>query len=177
MKKASCVLCLWKLKVFLYKYEFVIKLYLQLHTHTITTITLPITKKIIYLITLVIKKCLEVLYFLVEKKKKKSINLRYLKRINYISIIYKKYTTPHTLSKIKTPLSTEVYINHFHSLIKKWVWKSVNDPSAGSPTETLLRLLLPLNDKVYLTSQKSIKFWQARITSLQSMRFTGTFNR
>jgi hypothetical protein len=25
----------------------------------------------------------------------------------------------------------------------------VNDPSAGSPTETLLRLLLPLNDKVY----------------------------
>ena len=25
---------------------------------------------------------------------------------------------------------------------------SVNDPSAGSPTETLLRLLLPLDDKV-----------------------------
>ena len=29
----------------------------------------------------------------------------------------------------------------------------VNDPSAGSPTETLLRLLLPLNDKVYSTFQ------------------------
>ena len=28
----------------------------------------------------------------------------------------------------------------------------VNDPSAGSPTETLLRLLLPLSDKVYKTS-------------------------
>ena len=27
-----------------------------------------------------------------------------------------------------------------------------NDPSAGSPTETLLRLLLPLSDKVYITS-------------------------
>lgn len=26
--------------------------------------------------------------------------------------------------------------------------KPVNDPSAGSPTETLLRLLLPLNDRV-----------------------------
>jgi hypothetical protein len=26
--------------------------------------------------------------------------------------------------------------------------KLVNDPSAGSPTETLLRLLLPLNDQV-----------------------------
>jgi hypothetical protein len=29
----------------------------------------------------------------------------------------------------------------------------VNDPSAGSPTETLLRLLLPLSDKVYITSR------------------------
>ena len=29
-----------------------------------------------------------------------------------------------------------------------------NDPSAGSPTETLLRLLLPLNDKVYSTFRK-----------------------
>jgi hypothetical protein len=28
-----------------------------------------------------------------------------------------------------------------------------NDPSAGSPTETLLRLLLPLDDRVWITSQ------------------------
>ena len=28
-----------------------------------------------------------------------------------------------------------------------------NDPSAGSPTETLLRLHLPLNDKVKITSR------------------------
>jgi hypothetical protein len=27
----------------------------------------------------------------------------------------------------------------------------INDPSAGSPTETLLRLLLPLNDQVWTT--------------------------
>ena len=34
-----------------------------------------------------------------------------------------------------------------------WIWKiRVNDPSAGSPTETLLRLLLPLSDKVHETS-------------------------
>jgi hypothetical protein len=33
--------------------------------------------------------------------------------------------------------------------------KCVNDPSAGSPTETLLRLLLPLSDKVYLTFHTS----------------------
>lgn len=29
----------------------------------------------------------------------------------------------------------------------------VNDPSAGSPTETLLRLLLPLNDQVWTSFQ------------------------
>ena len=29
-----------------------------------------------------------------------------------------------------------------------------NDPSAGSPTETLLRLLLPLNDQVWSTSRR-----------------------
>ena len=33
-------------------------------------------------------------------------------------------------------------------------WIHVNDPSAGSPTETLLRLLLPLNDKVQATSRR-----------------------
>lgn len=32
------------------------------------------------------------------------------------------------------------------------VLKRVNDPSAGSPTETLLRLLLPLSVKVHKTS-------------------------
>jgi hypothetical protein len=30
----------------------------------------------------------------------------------------------------------------------KRVLARVNDPSAGSPTETLLRLLLPLNEQV-----------------------------
>ena len=30
---------------------------------------------------------------------------------------------------------------------------NVNDPSAGSPTETLLRLLLPLNEPVWSSSQ------------------------
>ena len=46
-------------------------------------------------------------------------------------------------------------------------WISVNDPSAGSPTETLLRLLLPLSDKVYLTFRDTT---QGRA---QSERFTG----
>lgn len=37
---------------------------------------------------------------------------------------------------------------------KAYARDNVNDPSAGSPTETLLRLLLPLNDQVWSTSQQ-----------------------
>ena len=37
-----------------------------------------------------------------------------------------------------------------HKRNAQWfVWMRANDPSAGSPTETLLRLLLPLSDKVH----------------------------
>ena len=39
-----------------------------------------------------------------------------------------------------TYLFKEIYVSK--------VWMRGNDPSAGSPTETLLRLHLPLNDKV-----------------------------
>ena len=38
----------------------------------------------------------------------------------------------------------------------EWIWMRANDPSAGSPTETLLRLLLPLSDKVYSTLREDI---------------------
>ena len=34
---------------------------------------------------------------------------------------------------------------------------SANDPSAGSPTETLLRLLLPLSDKVHKTFRCNVR--------------------
>ncbi|KAK8670603.1 hypothetical protein V6N13_037221 [Hibiscus sabdariffa] len=50
-----------------------------------------------------------------------------------------------------------------------------NDPSAGSPTETLLRLLLPLNDKVQWTSCDVAGSEPA--TSPRSEHFTGPFNR
>ena len=36
-----------------------------------------------------------------------------------------------------------------HSSIVATIAAGVNDPSAGSPTEALLRLVLPLSDKVY----------------------------
>ena len=49
-----------------------------------------------------------------------------------------------------------------------------NDPSAGSPTETLLRLLLPLNDKVQWTSRDVAG--GELLTSPRSEHFTGPFN-
>lgn len=50
-----------------------------------------------------------------------------------------------------------------------------NDPSAGSPTETLLRLLLPLNDKVQWTSRDVAG--SGPPASARSEHFTGPFNR
>lgn len=50
-----------------------------------------------------------------------------------------------------------------------------NDPSAGSPTETLLRLLLPLNDKVQWTSRDVASGGPP--ASPRSEHFTGPFNR
>ena len=52
---------------------------------------------------------------------------------------------------------------------------AVTDPSAGSPTETLLRLLLPLNDKVWAASRGIAA---GEPTALpQSGDLTGSFNR
>ena len=39
-----------------------------------------------------------------------------------------------------------------------------NDPSAGSPTETLLRLLLPLNDQVCASFQNYLKETQQKVS-------------
>ncbi|PHT25548.1 Protein TAR1 [Capsicum baccatum] len=50
-----------------------------------------------------------------------------------------------------------------------------NDPSEGSPTKTLLRLVLPLNDKVQWTSRDVAGSEQP--TSPRSKHFTGSFNR
>lgn len=52
----------------------------------------------------------------------------------------------------KSDHSTTKWFVQIRYVLKKGVVCSFfcvcNDPSAGSPTETLLRLLLPLNDKV-----------------------------
>ena len=50
----------------------------------------------------------------------------------------------------------------------------VNDPSAGSPTETLLRLLLPLNDQVWSPSRMNT---EVSNSAQQSRELTKPFNR
>jgi hypothetical protein len=52
---------------------------------------------------------------------------------------------------VRTPYRcyTEEANTRTSTAINQYVY--TNDPSAGSPTETLLRLLLPLSDKVYTT--------------------------
>ena len=52
------------------------------------------------------------------------------------------------------------------------VFDRINDPSAGSPTETLLRLLLPLGERGQRTSRPS-----ALASAGQSELFTSTPNR
>lgn len=47
-----------------------------------------------------------------------------------------------------------------------------NDPSAGSPTETLLRLHLPLNGKIYTTSLNNHQSVKTDITKIQSVHRT-----
>ena len=43
-------------------------------------------------------------------------------------------------------MAANKFTSSIHTIVIRWC---ANDPSAGSPTETLLRLLLPLSDKVH----------------------------
>lgn len=89
----------------------------------------------------------------------------------YISCARTRYTT-HTHTHIYKP---------FWLIIMMMMRESVNDPSAGSPTETLLRLLLPLNGKVQSTSPPNGGDLTTRLPGLRrghgSEDFTGPFNR
>ena len=64
---------------------------------------------------------------------------------------------------------------HLRKTIHSVGWIICNDPSAGSPTETLLRLLLPLNNKVW-TASRSVASGEPN-ASPQSGGLTGSFNR
>ncbi|KAK8621542.1 hypothetical protein V6N13_080975 [Hibiscus sabdariffa] len=71
-------------------------------------------------------------------------------------------------TRIRTPRAADSQVGLFPAGFD-------NDPSAGSPTKTLLRLLLPLNDKVQWTSRDVAS--SEPPTSPRSEHFTGLFNR
>ena len=54
---------------------------------------------------------------------------------------------PGTMSMLK-PTQYKRGVSRRRKLKRSWTFRCGNDPSAGSPTETLLRLHLPLDDKV-----------------------------
>jgi hypothetical protein len=54
------------------------------------------------------------------------------------------------------PSQRFIFLRHSHSRIERTTLYRFNDPSAGSPTETLLRLLLPLNDQVWPSFQEQL---------------------
>ena len=56
------------------------------------------------------------------------------------------YKPPTTLDNTNNDRALHALSHHY--VHRQWL-ESVNDPSAGSPTETLLRLLLPLSDEVH----------------------------
>ena len=68
--------------------------------------------------------------------------------------------------------SPTTWMTHSRSILFKG---HDNDPSAGSPMETLLRLLLTLNDKVQWTS-RDVEGGEPPL-SPRSEHFTGPFNR
>ena len=78
-------------------------------------------------------------------------------------------------------IHTKVYDQSSHNITvhKGWYGYHDNDPSAGSPTETLLRLLLPLDDKVRSTSRNQAPETGTSITiqsshrTIQSVAATG----
>ena len=76
-------------------------------------------------------------------------------RITYrISLRSSSFQKPRYPSPIVVTFSftTSTHTLHKHKIPKNPFLINKNDPSAGSPTETLLRLHLPLNDKIYTTS-------------------------
>ena len=72
-----------------------------------------------------------------------------------------KYAIHPTLSALESPQEAPNRSSSPREVSQKICtvnfWMHANDPSAGSPTETLLRLLLPLSVKVHQTFHSNIQ--------------------
>ena len=105
--------------------------------------------------------------FFIDSRAKISI----VKSYNTIkTITHQIHSTTHSIAQQVTNNPPTTYNHTFIN----------NDPSAGSPTETLLRLHLPLDDKIYTTSLQLLQSktpYQPKIQSvhriIQSVGATG----
>ena len=70
------------------------------------------------------------------------------------TVVWQKHTITYKQFQISSSHANIALASQLCSPIApKCISKTNNDPSAGSPTETLLRLLLPLNDQVWSSSK------------------------
>ncbi len=84
--------------------------------------------------------------------------------MNFISEEYKIKLVHKVIKMVKMvnkwntlcKLSIATYCRGEKRFTMVYTWIRDNDPSAGSPTETLLRLLLPLNDQVWFSSRMQL---------------------
>ena len=89
--------------------------------------------------------------------KPRDPSLRVVKKITTVFIIEKRFSKGEqwyapTASKDGNAYPGRIRIREIFHQPTQYSWfemERVNDPSAGSPTETLLRLLLPLSVKVH----------------------------
>lgn len=102
----------------------------------------------------------------------KSYPLIYARSIDTVNSIASRIHSTRTFSSVS--LSSRRLLRAVRGT-ERWTSGYVNDPSAGSPTETLLRLLLPLNDQVWSSSRQHRQC--RRIAAHQSEDLTKSFNR
>ena len=87
-----------------------------------------------------------------KKTKGSEVRLFYIVRAARVSAKYTRETTrpryTYHITYIAIPMTQICFLAEFFVVSKRFFDPLVNDPSAGSPTETLLRLLLPLSAPV-----------------------------
>ena len=89
-----------------------------------------------------------------------------------------RYPSPSMMAVERLKVGNDPLIEICHqnlNWVVNWIMRKacVNDPSAGSPTETLLRLLLPLSVKVCITSCNHDKHGRSPECSPQHSKSVG----
>ena len=85
-----------------------------------------------------------ILYFMTSKQVKKLLIRSSLDK----TLILDPEVPTFFQTVLLASLSILTRFSGYDPVVLRWILETSSDPSAGSPTETLLRLLLPLDDQV-----------------------------